>query len=291
MGLVWRVSAHIRKQRSQIHKPEMIQASSTSMTLRVDFDDEDTTDDDLRHALTPRRYKILFCRTVKITGKASPKPSKVGGALLDIPFCNRASPAQRIVEADTNEVPVRGFMPDTEYKFWVEGFYCDGTSSKSASATFRTNPRLKSWAVVKNALRACFFEPQQPNVPQMLSRSMTSVVLRFNRQPSEGNQGFFTGLLADYVVDNYCRKHKHEVYMITKASATGHDESSPHTVEVPWGLRVGQDCKSEESFCVISSLTPGTAYELRVRRIKRGNRSGVYIRICGVLSLLNLQCS
>ena len=69
-------------------------------------------------------------------------------------------------------------MPDTEYKFWVEGFYCDGTSSKSEPATFRT--KKPSSASVGKQLRYCWFEPRQPNPPIVLAISMKSIVLRFD---------------------------------------------------------------------------------------------------------------
>ena len=93
MGLVWRIQ--ISKQRDAIHAVEMVKASSTSMKLRVDFDDGDT-------ALTPRVYKILFCRT----GKNLADESYEESAILKVPLCARTDdthrkPTQRIVEADT----------------------------------------------------------------------------------------------------------------------------------------------------------------------------------------------
>ena len=60
------------------------------MKLRVDFDDGDT-------ALTPRVYKILFCRT----GKNLADESYEESAILKVPLCVYGKPTQRIVEADT----------------------------------------------------------------------------------------------------------------------------------------------------------------------------------------------
>ena len=309
MGLVWKIQ--VSKTRPKVHAPELVAASSTELKLRVDFDEGEP-------ALTPRVYKLHFCRTGRrsdgerddrdLRSEMAQAVAGVGGSeTLRVPLCRSArNPSTRIVDADTASVAIRGLMPDTQYRFTVEGFYCDGTSTQSDELVVATQPKS---AIVFKLLRYCWFEPVKPLPPTLLAQSMNSVVVRFEHiaappGPSVGPLGKMRNLLVDflktYVVDNYCRKREYEVYIGEASTQLGVDRghNSSRSMDksnqeirdqeevaaearargehhVGWGRRVGRDCAPDadaDSFCVIRGLNPGTTYEIRALERSEGNR-------------------